>query len=307
MVWDRAGRSTPRFIVGIVAVLAATASLTCASDGVPPGASEPAPVRIVSLLPQVTELLVALGESDRLVGRITSESDSVLRRLPDIGDPVTPNLELIARLDPDLVIAWKGADAAGDLLELFGRERVWLTASERLVDLWANLEHLGQILHREAEAEALAGRLRRELTLIEEATVTRRAPGVLYVVWDDPPIAAGPGSFLHELIGIAGGRNVFADLELAWPTVSFEGIVARDPDLVIRPVNDPDSAPLAERNGWKLVPAVRRGDVHVVDHELFAAPGIRVVDAARTLARAFHPTLRTSAILEPEPSMMEER
>ena len=306
MVWDRAGRSTPRFTVGMVAVLATTAFVTCADSG-PPTASAPAPARIVSLLPQVTELLVALGESDRLVGRIASESDSMLRRLPDVGDPVTPNLELIARLDPDLVIAWKGADAAADLLELFGRERVWLTASERLVDLWANLEHLGHVLHREAEAEALVGRLRRELTLIEEATVTRRAPGVLYVVWDDPPIAAGPGSFLHELIGIAGGRNVFADLKLAWPTVSFEGIVARDPAIVIRPVNDPESSPLAERNGWKLVPAVRRGDVYVVDPELFAAPGIRVVDAARTLARAFHPTLPASAILDPEPSMMEER
>lgn len=306
MVWDRAGRSTPRLIVGMVAVLAAAACLVCGPDAAPPTAAEPAPARIVSFLPQVTELLVALGESDRLAGRISSESDSLLRRLPDVGNPVTPNLELIARLDPDLVIAWKGADAAGDLLELFGRERVWLTASERLADLWTNLEHLGHILHREAEAEALAGRLQRELTRIEQTTAARPAPGVLYVVWDDPPIAAGPGSFLHELIGIAGGRNVFADVKLAWPTVSFEGIVARDPDIVIRPVTDRDAGPLSGRNGWKLVPAVRRGDVHVVDPELFAAPGIRVVDAARTLARAFHPTLRTSAILEPEPSIMEE-
>jgi iron complex transport system substrate-binding protein len=315
MVRDRAGRSDLAVgrvvaVVAIAAALAAASSLACHSDAAPAAAAGPPPARIVSLLPQATELLVALGESNRLVGRITSESDPVLRGLPDVGDPVRPNLELIARLGPDLVIAWQGADAAGDLRELFGSARIWLTKSERLDDLWANIEGLGVLLHREPEAAELAGRLRHGLTRVAESAATRPAPGVLYVVWEDPPMAAGPGSFLHELLEIAGGRNVFGDAALAWPTVSFEAIVARDPDILIWPRRHSDSAPLDEREGWRLVPAVRRGDVRVVDPDLFAGPSVRVVEAARTLAAALHPGLPTSErleALETEPSIPEER
>ena len=108
-------------------------------------------------------------------------------------------------------------------------------------------------------------------------------------------MTAGPGSFIDEIITLAGGRNVFEDAAMEWPQVSMEEILQRDPDALILPVKDvSDSTSIAwvgKTVGWKELRAVREGRLLLVDTELFNRPGPGVVRAANQLARLLHPEL----------------
>ena len=112
---------------------------------------------------------------------------------------------------------------------------------------------------------------------------------VLYLIGTEPPMVAGPGTFVDDLIAIAGGRNAFGDLQQLWPQVSLEEIVRRQPDVIIRPGSRQEElASLRERTGWRELRAVREGRVHLVDADLYNRPGATVGRAARGLAERIH-------------------
>ncbi|MGH7446927.1 MAG: ABC transporter substrate-binding protein, partial [Longimicrobiales bacterium] len=114
---------------------------------------------------------------------------------------------------------------------------------------------------------------------------------VLYLLSADPPMIAGPGTFVDDLITIAGGENVFSDLRQLWPQISLEEVVRRQPDVIIRPsehdLDDP-RAGLAGRAGWRDLRAVQQSRVHAVDPDLYNRPGATVAAAARGLAEHIH-------------------
>jgi iron complex transport system substrate-binding protein len=113
----------------------------------------------------------------------------------------------------------------------------------------------------------------------------------MYLLSADPPMIAGPGTFVDDLIRIAGGENVFADVRQLWPQISLEEIVRRQPDVIIRPsdqsLTDP-LAGLAGRAGWRELDAVRESRVHAVDPDLYNRAGATVGRAARGLAERIH-------------------
>lgn len=240
-------------------------------------------------MPQVTELVLALGGERHLVGRTTGAADPRLAEVPEVGDPTAPSIETIVALDPDLVVAWRRA--ARVPLEPVVRDgaRVWLTESETLDDLWRNLEWVGETLERPAAADSLARRLRAGLDRVRSEVAGRPRPRVLVVVWDDPPTVAGPGTYLDELVSIAGGDNALDAGEAAWPRVSFETVVRLDPDAVLW-LRQPGAEPaLGDRPQWRLLPAVAGGRVLELDPERFGRAGVHVVDAAAELAAWLHP------------------
>jgi iron complex transport system substrate-binding protein len=118
---------------------------------------------------------------------------------------------------------------------------------------------------------------------------------VIYLVALDPPMSAGRGTFVHELIGIAGGRNVMSDASALWPPVSVEDVLSRQPDVVIVSATDVARddvlANLRRRPGWRGLAAVQAGRVHVVDTDLFNRPGPSLVFAVGAMAAAIHPEL----------------
>jgi iron complex transport system substrate-binding protein len=249
-----------------------------------------AAARIVSLLPSVTEILVALGAGDRLVARTDYDTDPTLALLPSVGGGLNPSLERLTLLRPDLVVGWSG-DHSLDELARHG-VLVYRPQSQTLADVRCTMLRLGRALGLETAADSLTGAIDGELAGVRRAVQGRPRPSVFYVVWFDPPMTAGPGTFLDELIDIAGGQNVFADAPSPWPTVSLEGIVRRQPAVVIVPRGERGaerSAGLRTTPGWRDLRAVRAGRVIEVDADVFNRPGPRVGKAARTLARLLHP------------------
>lgn len=252
------------------------------------------PRRVISLLPSMTEIVLALGEQERLVARTRYDRDPRVRDLPSVGGGLRPNLETIGRLRPDLVLTWadEGDDRLVDRLEALDIP-VYAADSQTLADVRRHTRNLGRILDAEERAGRLLDSIGRGLAKVRDRIDGAERPSVFYVVWPDPPTTPGPKTYLDSLISIAGGTNAFSDAPARWPQVSLEEVLRRDPDVVVLATRH-DGEPaetdwIHERSGWRSLTAVRSDRILAVDADLFNRPGPRVVEAARTLARFLHP------------------
>lgn len=244
--------------------------------------------RIVSLIPTTTEILFAIEAGDRIIGRtLWCDYPAAAISIPSLGDGLQPNTELIVAATPDLVILYRSpqnAQAAGRLRSL-GIPTIQLRV-DRMEDVARATSLLGLATGLVAQADSLNHLVQAEVTA---ATRTRaEAPGIVVLVWDQPPMVIGAGSFLHELITMVGARNVFEDLVLASAPVSLEAIAARQPDFILTTGETPG---YAERPEWQAVSAVRgRRFLHLSGTE-FARPTPRVGQALARLGRALDSAL----------------
>lgn len=251
--------------------------------------------RIVSLIPSANETLLALGAGDRIVGRTRYDQEPALQGLPSVGGGLDPSLETLIALRPELVVAWEGERSRGlrPRLAEMGIP-VFGLAADDTADVFRSIQQLGTLSGREHAADSLAASIRSELAALRASVRGRPAPSVFYVVWDDPPMTAGPNTFIGQLIEVAGGRNVFPDAPADWPNVSLEEVVRRQPDFVVFAKGEGDTRSLeALRSapGWRELRAVREGRVIWIPARLMERPGPQIGRAARALRDALHPEL----------------
>jgi iron complex transport system substrate-binding protein len=261
--------------------------------------------RVISLIPSATETLMALGATDRLVGRTRYDVDPALAALPSVGGGIDPSVEAVVALKPDLVLAWENDKRREVPNKLAGLGiPVFTLRTEDTTDVFRNVASLGRLTGRDSAAAAVVARLRAELLDVRRSVAGRPRPAVMYVVFNDPPMTAGPDTFIGELIGVAGGRSVFDDATQLWPNVAMEEIVRRSPDLVVLPVGEFRSnavSTLRQRAGWRDVAAVRAGRIVTVPANLLSRPGPNVGAAARALRAAFHPDAARPRAAAPRP------
>ncbi len=252
--------------------------------------------RVVSLIPSATDILVALGAVDRIVGRTNYDIDSVVAHVPSVGGGLDPSVEAIAGLRPDLVVMWHGSatERVAEQIAASGVPVYRIGTTEDTADVYEGIEELGALTDRRAEASALIEKIRGDLAEVRRSVEGRAPRRIFYVAETEPPMTVGPNTFVGQLISIAGGESVFPELR-DWPRVDFEQIVRRDPDLVVVPTGDlagwtPER--LASRGGWREVRAVREGRVATVPANLVNRPGPNLAEAARALRDAMHPDLK---------------
>ena len=238
--------------------------------------------RIASLIPTTTELLFALGAGPRVVGRTKwCDWPAEAAQVTNLGDGIGPNVEAILEVQPDLVLLYQSArnTEAAERLRSMGIPAL-LLRTDSFDDFRRTALLLGTASGLGSEAERLVAAFDSGL-----ATVDRRgrtgAPKVLILAWDQPPMTIGRGSFLHELVDRAGGRNIFADLTTPDAPVSLEAIAERAPDLVL---TTSESPAFARRPEWRVIPAVRARRFVVVTGSEFSRPSPRAPDAIRRLA-----------------------
>ena len=266
----------------------------CAQVPPSPAAAPPAR-RVVSLLPAATEILLALGAGDALVARTEGDRDPVLAPLRSVGQVLTPNLEVLASVRPDLVIAWPDADlAAVTRVVERGDGRLERIAIDRLGDLEPAIRRLGAWVGRARAADSLAASVAATLRLAREAGAAvatpsgARRPRVLWVVWSDPIVVAGPGTFIADVIDVAGGANAASDAGAPWPRLGAESLLATGADVLVWPEGDGvfPAAELGRRARWSSLTAVRAGRVIVVDPDRVHVPGPEIAEVALDLAHA---------------------
>lgn len=248
-----------------------------------------APARIASLNPATTELLFALGAGPRLVARTTWDvwPDSA-RAVADVGPGLHPNVEAVLARHPDLVVLYASAEnrLAASQLRAAGI-RVIALRTDRLSDFARATREIGRAVGESARATIVMDTMQRTLARVRAATRSLHHPTVFWHVWDSPVYTIGAGSFLDELLTIAGGTNVYADRREPSPQVSLEDVIRRDPRIILAGAAGKRS--LTASPLWQGVRAVREGRVFVIDTNLVGRPSVRAGEAAASIARLLHP------------------
>lgn len=246
--------------------------------------------RIVSLGPSSTEILYTLGAGDRIVGRSRWDRwPAAVQAIPEAGDAIRPSVERVLALRPDLVVIYAATDnrPAADALTRAGIPVVALRI-DRIEQYLAAVRLLGTLSGTEARADSVADALRTELDDVRRRVAGADRPTVFLPAWEAPLMTLGKGSFLSELVEIAGGRNLYGDRTEPSLTISMEDVVRRDPDIVLTgPVS---AARISTDPAWRVLRAVREGRVLAYDTMLVSQPSTRLGEAARSLQALLQPT-----------------
>jgi iron complex transport system substrate-binding protein len=247
------------------------------------------PTRIVSLNPATTEILFTLGAGTRLVGRTRYDSwpDSA-KLIPPLGDGIQPNVEAVLAAHPDLVILYASQDnrSAAARFRAAGVSTLSLKV-DHISDFRRAVQLLGTVLRDSARANAVIDSVNRTLDSVRTATAKLTRPSVFWHIWDAPVITIGSGSFMNELVEIAGGKNVYGDISGPSAQVSLEDISRRNPDFILAgPIG---KSQIASDSRWRIVRAARDNKIFVVDTLLVARPSVRLGEAAVSLANLLHP------------------
>ena len=237
--------------------------------------------RIVTLAPHLAELVHAAGAGDRLVGTVAwSNFPPAVAALPQVGDAFRVDLEALAVLHPDLVLAWQGGNPDHLVEQLAGRGyRVVALAPERLDDIGVQLETIGRLAGTEAVATAAAAAFREGLAALRRAQAGKTPVRVFYQVSWRPLYTIGGRQLISEVIDVCGGRNIFADLGELAPAVSLEAVIERDPEVILSA--DLQRAELEEWRRWTGITAVRGGHLYSVDGDLVVRASPRILAGAR--------------------------
>jgi iron complex transport system substrate-binding protein len=259
------------------------------------------PNRIISLVPAVTEMLYAMGAGSRVVG--VSSYDTYppeVKKLPGVGALLDPNVERILSLKPDLVVVYGSQE---DLKQQLGRAGIGIFDYRHagLADVTTTIRALARRIGDEPKGNALADRIERGLAGIRKRVDGRSRPRTLLVFGRERlalrgVYASGGVGFLNDMLDVAGGINVFADVKLQAVQASTEQILAQRPDVILetRAANSafPSGDRQSELHVWSAVsavPAVRNNRVLFLFDDRIVIPGPRVVEGTDVMARALHP------------------
>jgi iron complex transport system substrate-binding protein len=260
------------------------------------------PQRIVSLVPAVTEMIFAIGDGSRVAA--VSNYDhfpAEVARLPKVGGLLDPSVERILAIKPDLVIVYT---TQKELIERLDRAGIayFNYQHKALPDILTTIRAIGERIGSADRANRVAAEMQRSLDEIRAKTAGVPHPATLLVFERDPAslrnvYASGGYGFLHDMLEIAGGRNVFANVKQQAVQASTEMLITSKPDVIIELLygDSLKNADIAkELRAWDAlasVPAVRSHRISALTGDEFVVPGPRVVDATRKLARALHPEL----------------
>lgn len=250
--------------------------------------------RVVSLAPSSTEILFAVGLDSEVVGVTTfCDYPPQAKLKPKIGSSI-PNLEAILGLKPDLVLGqdFIRPDTLAKLEQL--RVPVFLLSPKSVDDILAQISTVGRIVGHEKEARGVVQGLRDRLIDLRRRMSSVKRIRVFYVVNSEPLISVGSGSFIHQMLELAGGENIVGRSPSAYPKVSLEEILRKDPEVLLFPVGTSEGIPEAEQQQWRKwtsLSAVSQNRLYQVKGDFVNRPGPRVIEGVEILAQLFHPGL----------------
>ena len=248
--------------------------------------------RVVSLAPNLTEIMFAVGAGNRLVGR-TSYCDypPEAKAVAEVGDTLHPSLERIIALKPQVVLV-----STASQLEVFTNQlqsqniAVYVTDPHNLEGVFRSIEQIGEIVGNKDQANSLVQKLRERTNTVAQAVQQKTPVRVFYQVSAEPLYTAGHDSFVTDLMRRAGGASVTADVPGAWPRYSNESALAARPEAIILPTGGSMGTANAQvAEALRQSPAVLHGRVYKINDDLLARPGPRAVDGLEEMARALHP------------------
>lgn len=248
--------------------------------------------RVISLAPNLTEIVFAVGGGDRLVGNTTyCDYPAEAKAIAKVGDSLQPSLERIIGLRPQVVLI-----STASQLEVFTQQlnsqniAVFVTDPHDLEGIFRSIEQVGQILGQTDQASRLVKKLRERTSAVEQAIQHTQPVRVFYQVSAEPLYTVGKDAFVTDLIRRAGAVSVTAEVPGAWPRYSNESALAAGPEAIILPTGGSMGASnSAVAEALRNSPAALAGRVYKINDDYLARPGPRLVDGLEAMARALHP------------------
>lgn len=249
--------------------------------------------RFVSLAPNLTEIVFAIGAGDRLVGNTTfCNYPEPAKNITKVGDTLQPSIERVLALKPQVVLVSTASQLQAFTTQLDEHGiAIYITDPHDLNGVFQTITNLGDVLDEPAAASALTHQMRTRTEAVERAVARRPRIRVFFQLSGQPLYTAGRTAFVTNLIERAGGQSVTSDVNEAWPRLSDEAALASRPEAVIM-LSDESmgaSANLKVAPALQTSPAVRNGRLYVIDGDLLTRPGPRLVDGLEQIARALHP------------------
>jgi iron complex transport system substrate-binding protein len=248
--------------------------------------------RVITLAPNLTEVVFAVGAGDRLVGNTTyCDYPEQAKSITKVGDTLHPSLERIIALRPQVVLV-----STASQLEVFTQQlqsqniAVFVTDPHDLDGVFKSIEQIGKILNHEQQAQSLVQSLRERTNAVEQAVKQTPSVRTFYQVSAEPLYTAGHDAFVTDLMRRAGGASVTGDVPGAWPKFSNESALAARPDAIILPTGGSMGAANANpAEALRNSPAVQAGRVYRINDDHLARPGPRAVQGLEEMARSLHP------------------
>lgn len=242
--------------------------------------------RIISLAPHMTETLFAAGAGERLVGVVEySDYPEAAKKLPRVGGYSRFDLEAVAALKPDLIVAWQSGNAAAhlDKLRALGFP-LYISQPNHITGIASEIERLGVLAGTSAQANAVASQFRDRLAGLHKHYASRPVVRTFYQVWKQPLTTIGGKQIISDVLRICGGENVFGRLETMAPVVNVEAVIAANPEAIIASGMG-SSRPewLDDWKRWTSITAVARDNLFFVQPELIQRHTPRLLDGAERL------------------------
>ena len=248
------------------------------------------PLRVISLAPNLTEIVYALGAGEKLVGVTTyCNFPQAAQSVEKVGDTLKPNAERILALQPDLVLV-----STASQLEAFTKQletqgiAVYVTQPRDLNGVLRSITDLGDLLNARAAAETLTNELLGRIEGVEETVKGKPPVSVFVQISGQPLYTAGRDSWLTDIIKRAGGLSVTANVPGEWPNYSNESALAAKPDVIVLS-SDEAMGNTAPADALKNSPAVKNNRVYRINGDYLARPGPRLVKGLEEIAQALHP------------------
>lgn len=246
-----------------------------------------AALRVVSLAPSLSEIVIELDSADLLVGVLDAgERPAAIANLPSVGRYGQLDMERLLSLKPDLLLLWPGSvgPAQRDQLQRL-KIPTYVAEPHSLEQLSAQIEAIAGQLGRPERGVKLAADLRQKLDNLRQRYHRDMPLKVFYQVWDKPLYTVGGGQIISDALEVCGARNVFGDLSLPAPQVSIEAVLQRDPEVILAS----DQAQLEAWMAWPQVAAVKHGALLLVTDKGLERPSGQMIDATAKLCHLIQP------------------
>jgi len=242
--------------------------------------------RIITLAPHAAESLFAAGAGDKLVGTVDySDYPPEAKKLPRVGGYSRIDLEAVAALKPDLVMAWESGNnmTQVDKLKALGLT-VYVSQPNTIENIADQLEKMGRLAGTEAAANAAAERFRKRLEAIRAANAGKPKVRVFYQIWTSPLMTIGGPQIISDAIKICGGENVFGQLKQMAPNVTVEAVLEADPEAIIATgMGDAKPEWLHDWDKWTRMTAVKRNNLFHINPDIMQRHTPRILDGTEKL------------------------
>jgi iron complex transport system substrate-binding protein len=252
------------------------------------------PKKIISLAPNVTEILFSLGLDQEIVGvSIHCNFPEKVQSKVRVGSYISLDFEKIVSLKPDLIIA-TGAGNTRDMVDRLERLGfpTYVIFPKNVEDVTWSVGHLSQLVGREKEGEEIIQEMKRRRERVVALTRGLPRPRVFLQIGEAPIVTVGKNSFADDLIRLAGGDNVAGNEKEMYPRFGMEEILKRSPEVILISSMNPRGnyqKVLQEWSRWKTIPAVKNGQIYLIDSDLIDRPSPRIIEGLEEMARILHP------------------